>query len=91
MPTITIPRHVKIDDELVAIPRKEYEKLLRTQERSEYNPVVKHTMGVPKKREKFYRQLDRELTEALRDVKAGKTYGPFNTAKEAIRFLHRKR
>lgn len=90
MPTITIPRHVKIDDELVAIPRREYERFLRTKERSEHDTAVKHTMKVSKKDERFYNKLDQELTEALRDAEAGRTYGPFSIAEEAIRFLHRK-
>lgn len=81
---------MKIDDELVAIPRREYEKLLRKKEGSGYSTAVKHTMKVSKKDERFYNKLDQELTEALRDVEAGRTYGPFNTAEEAIRFLRRK-
>ncbi len=91
MPTITTPRHVKTSEDLVAIPRKEYEEFLRTQKRNGREGRVKHTMRAPKKPERFYNGLDRELTEALRDIEAGKTYGPFNTAEEAIRFLRRKR
>jgi AbrB family looped-hinge helix DNA binding protein len=34
--------------------------------------------------------VDRELAIALEEVRKGKTYGPFKTAKEAIRFLHQK-
>ena len=31
--------------------------------------------------------IDRRLDEALADIKAGRTYGPFNTADEGIKFL----
>lgn len=91
MPTITIPRHVREKDELVAISRKEYERLLRMHKYGVSSTVVKHTMRVSAKHKKFYDRLDQELTENLRDVEAGRTYGPFDTAEEAIRFLHRKR
>ena len=32
--------------------------------------------------------LDREIAEGLADIKAGRTYGPFNTADEMIQSLH---
>lgn len=91
MHTITIPRHVKVSEDLIAIPRREYEELLRIQKLNGRDVEVKHTVKVSKKHEKFYNELDHELTQALRDVEAGKTYGPFDTAEEAIRFLNRKR
>jgi AbrB family looped-hinge helix DNA binding protein len=34
--------------------------------------------------------VDRELALALEDVKKGRVYGPFSSAKELIRSLHRK-
>jgi AbrB family looped-hinge helix DNA binding protein len=34
--------------------------------------------------------LDRELAQALREIDEGKTYGPFNSAKDMIRSLHRE-
>jgi AbrB family looped-hinge helix DNA binding protein len=35
-------------------------------------------------------EIDARLREALEDVKAGRTYGPFNSAKELISDLHRR-
>jgi len=34
--------------------------------------------------------VDREIALALEDVKKGRVYGPFSSAKEAIRSLHRE-
>ena len=34
--------------------------------------------------------IDRDLAIALAEVRQGKGYGPFKTAQEGIRFLHRK-
>ena len=34
--------------------------------------------------------VDRELALALDDVRKGRVHGPFDTAKEAIAFLHQK-
>jgi looped-hinge helix DNA binding domain, AbrB family len=34
--------------------------------------------------------VDRELALALEDVKKGRVHGPFSSAKEAIRSLHRE-
>jgi len=33
--------------------------------------------------------IDKRLAEALADIKAGRTYGPFETAEEMIESLHR--
>ncbi|MGH7629278.1 MAG: AbrB/MazE/SpoVT family DNA-binding domain-containing protein [Gemmatimonadales bacterium] len=33
--------------------------------------------------------VDRELALALEDIRKGRVHGPFNTAREAIAFLHR--
>ncbi len=35
------------------------------------------------------RELERALEEALEDIKAGRLYGPYDGAKEAVRALHR--
>jgi len=90
MPTITIPKKSIAEEELVAIPKKEYEEFVRAKRGAE-NIVVKRTMRVPKKYEKFYDELDKELTESLREVEAGHYYGPFDTADELIESLRRKR
>ncbi len=93
--TITIPKKSGRAQELVAIPRKEYEALLRARKGPHASSaiVVKRSPSfrVAKKHEAFYDALDQELTEALQDVKAGNVYGPFGTADQAMKFLHRKR
>ena len=96
MPTLTIPQKLlKKDTDLVVIPRKEYEALMRTKNGSrkpiDSTVVVKHTMKVPKKYEKFYDGVDKELTEVLRDVRAGKVSKSFETTDELFKFLDRQR
>jgi hypothetical protein len=66
MVTITIPKKVTRGEELIVVPRKEYEKLLK----------------ITKKGKKVKTQLDRDLENALEDVKAGRLFGPFKTVKE---------
>ena len=34
--------------------------------------------------------LDRELVQALKEIEQGKTFGPFNSAKDLIRSLNRE-
>jgi len=34
--------------------------------------------------------MDKRLAESIADFKAGRSYGPFDTADEAIKFLHSK-
>jgi AbrB family looped-hinge helix DNA binding protein len=34
--------------------------------------------------------LDRELAQALKEIEQGKTFGPFNSAKDLIRSLNRE-
>jgi bifunctional DNA-binding transcriptional regulator/antitoxin component of YhaV-PrlF toxin-antitoxin module len=36
------------------------------------------------------RALDRELAKGLEDVRKGRTYGPFDTADDAIKFLRKE-
>lgn len=66
MVTITIPKKLTKGEELVVIPRKEYEEVLR----------------ILKKEKRTRTQLDRDLEKALEDVKAGRLFGPFKTVKE---------
>jgi len=66
MITITIPKKITKGEELVVIPRKEYERVLR----------------IFKKEKKTRTQLDRDLEKALEDVKAGRLFGPFKNVKE---------
>lgn len=93
MQTITILKEAHKESDLVAISRKEYEALIRSQKPAKAPIVVKRSPSfrVAKKHEPFYDALDKELTEALREVDAGHGYGPFDTAEETIRFLRRPR
>jgi len=36
------------------------------------------------------RIINREIAKGLEDIKRGRTYGPFDTAEEAIKFLHQE-
>lgn len=42
------------------------------------------------KRKIFQAELEKELKEALKEVKAGKIIGPFNSGEELIKSLKRK-
>ena len=88
MTTITIPKTLIKEKELVIIPRKEYEKLLAGQTVKQDIKVRRSaSFRVPKKHERFYKKLDQELTERLKDYKKGKYHGPFETIEEGKRFL----
>lgn len=71
MQTVTIPRELAQKGDLVVIPRREYEDLMRAQ----------------KKYKKFHTELDRDLDRAVKDYKAGRYYGPFKTVREGKQFL----
>jgi hypothetical protein len=73
MATLTIPKKITKGEELVIIPRKDYERFLH----------------ILKKKEKIRSQLDRELDEALEDVKAGRLLGPFETVREFKKAIRR--
>ena len=93
MTTITIPQKTIKDADLVLLPRKEYEELIRARKTLAKTATVKRSPSfhVPKGHEKFYEELDKHLTRSLRDYHQGKYYGPFETSKEVIGFLNRKR
>lgn len=40
-----------------------------------------------KKYPEFYAKLDRDLEESIKQYRQGKYYGPFETAKEGIKFI----
>ncbi len=61
----------------MAIPRKEYERLLR----------VEKTAKVVKKQKNA---TDLAIEAGLRDLRAGRVTPTFSSAKEAIRYLHRQ-
>lgn len=88
MTTITIPKTLIKEKELVLIPRREYEKLLAGRAmRQEIKVKRSASFRVPKKHEPFYKELDKELTKALRECEEGKCYGPFETIEEGKMFL----
>ncbi len=89
MNTITAPRAIKKGEEFVIIPRKAYEEFLRVQQTSGKDVVIKHSFKVPKKHEKFYNELDKELTEAMREVREGKVMGPFDSVAELKKSLRK--
>lgn len=76
MTTLTIPKKLTQKGDLVIIPRKEYEDLLRSYKK-------------PKKT--FKEQLDEDLDKAIADYRAGKFYGPFDNAKDLMKSLKSKR
>jgi len=63
---VTIPRNIAKMGELVILPRKEFEQILRL---------------ARKKYPKFDRDLDRNLDKAIEEVRQGKAIGPFNSVK----------
>ena len=96
MNAITIPKTITGGNDLVVIPRVDYEEFLRikktngrVQGAGEKDVVVKHTMKVPKRHEKFYEELDKRLTKSLKSYKIGNFYGPFATAGELRKSLEK--
>ena len=72
MATITIPKKLIENDDLVILPRKKYEELLRV---------------AAKENKRIYNQFDKDLDETIAEYKAGKFFGPFNTIENGIKFL----
>lgn len=90
MNVITVPQKIKKGDELVIISRKDYEKFLRRKNGNNTNNIIvkrSRSFKVPKRHEKFYDELDKELTNSLREYEKGNYHGPFETAEEGIKFL----
>lgn len=87
MSTFTIPKSLIKNDDLIVLPRREYEKLLRAQNSDHI--VIKRSASfkIKKGQEKFYDELDKDLTRIVREVRQGKVVGPFDTAEESIKFL----
>lgn len=78
MKTITIPDNLIREDELVVIPRRDYDRLL---------------LGSVKtfKKPKRLSELDKRLNKALEEVKRGEIYGPFDNVVELRRSLRKFR
>ena len=91
MPTITISQALIKEKELILIPRREYDKLLKKQTTKRETKVVKRSASfrVPQKNVKFYEKLDKELTKSVMDYEREKFVGPFSSAKEMRRSLEK--
>ncbi len=93
MNTITIPKNLIKEKELVLIPRREYEKLLAKQAgqagKREIEVKRSASFRVPKKHERFYEKLDQELTECLKDYENENLIGPFSSVKEMRQSLEK--
>lgn len=76
MTTLTIPKKLTQKGDLIIIPRKEYEGLLRSYKK-------------PKKA--FNERLDEDLNKAIQEYRTGKFYGPFNNAKDLMKSLRSKK
>ena len=83
MPTIsvTIPKNIASKDDLVMVPRKEYEKLFRFWESAE-QPAVRG-----KETRHGFSGLESGLQESFQEVSNGKLRGPFKTSKSFLRAL----
>lgn len=90
MNTITIPRNLIKNDDLVIIPRKEYDSLLAWKATKQEVKVKRSaSFSVPKKHEQFYERLDQELTECLKGCGKGDLSGQFSSVKEMRQSLEK--
>ena len=90
MTTITIPKNLIKNDDLVIIPRKEYEKLLEwNMAKQEVGVKRSASFTVPKKHEPFYKKLDQELTECLNVHARGDFSKQFSSVKEMRQSLEK--
>ncbi len=87
MNTLTIPKNLINTEDLVILSRREYEQLLRVQNNNQITIKRSASFKIKKGQEKFYDELDKDLTKAVREYKAGKVTRTFSTAKDAIKFL----
>lgn len=69
MATVTIPKKLAKEGDLIVVPRRNYERLLRIAAQAT--------------------ELDRDLNEALREVKSGKVAGPFSSVRELKKSLEK--
>lgn len=66
----------------VTIPKK-----LTGREELVVLPRKKYEEFLRLKRQKAFLKLDKDLQEALEDIKAGRVYGPFNSVKSLMKSL----
>lgn len=93
MAVITIPKKIIKDDDLIIIPRREYEKLLYSlKEKKIVSPFrsarIKHSL---KNKKDVFVKSDKDLDKAIEEYKAREYYGPFRNAKEGRIFLEARR
>ena len=72
---VTIPKELAKHGDLVLVPRKEYEIFLGWRKATQNSKKKKQTA------------LDKSLSIALREVREGKTLGPFSSVAEMRRVL----
>ena len=91
MDTLTIPKNLIQNDDLVVLPRKLYEFFLRRYNNGNSDVVIKRSASfkIKKGQEKFYDELDKDLTNALREHRAGKSAGPFHTVADLRKYLEK--
>jgi len=87
MTTLTVPKNFIKNDDLVILPRKLYESLLRSQNGHLTTIKRSSSFRVKKGQERFYNKLDKKLTKIVRDVKKGKVVGPFDNTKDLMKSL----
>lgn len=75
MSVITIPKELTKGEELVVLPRRIYDEVVRLW------TVKKKTKPSP---------LEKRLRQALREIRMGKTIGPFSTLAQGLRALKRQ-
>lgn len=91
METLTIPKKLTQKGDLVVIPRKEYEELLRVQKQRKNTTRLKPIDAEKNRHPEFYAQLDKDLNVAIKDYKAGRAYGPFESVEESRLSLESRR
>src|SRR3989344_4557160 len=71
MPTITIPQALIKEKELILIPRREYDKLLKKQTTKRETKAVKRSASfhVPQKHHKFYEKFYKQIEFLLLNIR----------------------
>ena len=79
MNTLTIPKKLMNQGDLVVMPRTEYERLLDESKR--------RSQSSNKLRKLYAQQLDKDLNKSIREYKHGKAIGPFSSIAELKKSL----
>ena len=88
MNTFTIPKSLIKNDDLIVLPRREYEKLLRIKNNDHITIKRSTSFKIKKGQEKVYDDLDKDLTKEVREYKAAKFTGPFDSVKDLMKSLN---